>query len=199
MTAFFTRYYKKSSFVSYFSSLSLASICLYASLALAGASSLHINNAEIIQADDYFLLNADMEIVFSSEVEQALNKGVPLNFLTEFQITTPRKYWFDDEIITISRSVTLSYHALSRQYLLTASKHQQSFSTLQEAKDELAHLKDWQVFDKSILKKNETYHAALRMRLDQSKLPKPLQVDAIGSEDWSMVSQRYSWTPVFNL
>ena len=92
-------------------------------------------------------------------------------------------------------NITLSYHALSRQYLLNRNNHQQSFSSLSEAREELSRLRDWQVLDKSLLKKGETYHAALRIRLDQSKLPKPLQVDIIGSENWNMVSQRYRWTP----
>jgi hypothetical protein len=70
-----------------------------------------------------------------------------------------------------------------------------SFLTLQEAKDELSRLRGWTVFDKALLVKGEEYNAALRFRLDQSKLPKPMQVEALSSEDWSMVSERYRWTP----
>ncbi|HLD09206.1 MAG TPA: DUF4390 domain-containing protein, partial [Methylophilaceae bacterium] len=119
----------------------------------------------------------------------------PLNFLIEFQITSPRRYWFDDEIVTATSIVTVSYHALSRQYLINRDNHQQSFASLQEANAEFSHLRDWQVVEKNMLKKGENYQAALRVRLDQSKLPKPLQVDALGSEDWNMVSERYRWTP----
>ena len=78
-----------------------------------------------------------MEISFDNEIEEAINKGVPLNFLVEFQIVSPRKYWFDDEIVTTSQNVTLSYHALSKQYLVNRGVHQKSFETLSEAKQEL--------------------------------------------------------------
>jgi hypothetical protein len=54
------------------------------------------------------------------------------------------------------------------------------------------------VLEKSLLKKGETYNAALRIRLDQSQLPKPLQVEAINSGNWVMISEPYRWTPVFN-
>lgn len=166
-----------------------------AGLAVAASSNLHIKTAELVALEEAYALNADFDVSFSEEVETALNKGVPLSFLVEFQLVAPRRYWFDDEIETSSMQISLSYHALSRQYLLNRNNHQQAFTSLQEAKDELARLRGWQVLDKSLLKKGETYHAALRIRLDQSKLPKPLQVDIIGSDDWNMVSQRYRWTP----
>jgi hypothetical protein len=155
-----------------------------------------IKSAELVSSDEQYLLNADFELNLSEEVEDALNRGVQLNFLVEFQLTSPRKYWFDDEIITVTNNVALSYHALSRQYLINRNKHQQSFVNLAEAKAEFTRLREWKVFDKSLLKDDETYLAALRVRLDQSKLPKPIQVDALGSEQWNMISQRYRWTPM---
>jgi len=163
--------------------------------AWAADSRLTIKSAELVPVEEQYLLNADFELNLGDEVEDALNRGVQLNFLIEFQLTSPRKYWFDDEIITLTNNVSFSYHALSRQYLINRNKHQQTFSTLAEAKAEFNHLRDWKVFDKSLLKKDESYDAALRIRLDQSRLPKPIQVDALGSEQWNMISQRYRWTP----
>lgn len=188
----FMRYYKKAStFACWFCFMFFVS-----TMAWADSSSLGIKSAELEAAEDAYVLNADFELDLTDAVEEALSKGVPLSFLIEFQLTSPQKYWFDDEIVTVSAPVTFSYHALSRQYLITRGKHQQSFASLQEAKDEFSRLRDWRVFEKSLLKKGEVYHAALRVRLDQSKLPKPLQVDAIGSEDWHLVSERYRWVPV---
>lgn len=183
---------KKTSVLAIF--LGCLSFCIM-TFAHAADSSLHIKMAELVPAGNSYLLNADFEINFSEEVQAALSKGVPLHFLIEFQLSSPVRYWFDDEIVSASTEVTLSYHALSRQYLINRGRHQLSFLTLQEAKDELSRLRDWTVFDKSLLSKGEEYNAALRIRLDQSKLPKPMQVEALSSEDWSMVSERYRWMP----
>lgn len=189
----FMRYYKKTNVL-----LCLLFFVLFAvPLAWAAASSLNIKTAELVAADEAYVLNADFDLNLSGVVEEAVNKGVPLNFLIEFQITSPRRYWFDDEIVTVTNLVIISYHALSRQYLINRDNHQQSFASLQEAKAEFSHLREWQVVEKDLLKKGENYQAALRVRLDQSKLPKPLQVDALGSEDWNIVSERYHWTPTF--
>ena len=164
----------------------------------AAAEGIQVKSAELVPVDNVYQLDADFDIDFSPEVEAALNKGVPLNFLIEFQLVSPRQYWFDDEITTKSQLVLLSYHALSRQYLINIDQHQKSFTTLQEARDELSRLRDWVVLDKSEIVKGESYQAMLRFRLDHSRLPKALQVEALSSEKWTLVSERYRWTPNFH-
>jgi Domain of unknown function (DUF4390) len=183
--AFFMRYLLK---VSVF----LLLLCT-TTFALAG-SSINIKDAELQAQEDFYSLDADVEISFDKEIEEAINKGVPLNFLLEFQIVSPRKYWFDDEIVTTSQNVTLSYHALSKQYLVNRAGHQNAFESLSEAKQELMDISDWKVAEKALLEKKEVYNAALLIRLDQSKLPKAIQVDTISTEKWNLSSQKFEWT-----
>ena len=192
-----TRYYKKNSLhfgwklnliVSFFVSLLLSS-----SMVFAATNSITIKQADLQLIDDFYLLNAEISIDFDAEIEEAINKGVPLHFLIEFQVVSPRKYWFDDEIITTTNRVVLSYHALTKQYLVNRETHQKSFETLDEAVDELLQLTDLKVFEKVLIEKDANYKAALLMRLDQTKLPKAIQVDAIASEKWNITSQKYEW------
>lgn len=189
MTDSFTRCFKKFSFFL---------LVLTSSFALqAWAEGIQVRSAELIPIDNSYQLDADFEIDFSPEVEAALNKGVQLSFLIEFQLVQPREYWFDDEITTKSQLIQLRYHALSRQYLVNVEQHQKSFATLEEAVDELSRLRDWDVLAKSDIVKGENYIANLRFRLDHSRLPKALQVEALSSEKWTLVSERYRWVPNF--
>ena len=189
MTDSFTRCFKKFSFFL---------LVLTSSFALqAWAEGIQVKSAELIPIDNSYQLDADFEIDFSPEVEAALNKGVQLSFLIEFQLVQPREYWFDDEITTKSQLIQLRYHALSRQYLVNVEQHQKSFATLEEAVDELSRLRDWDVLAKSDIAKGENYIANLRFRLDHSRLPKALQVEALSSEKWTLVSERYRWVPNF--
>lgn len=186
MMAYFTRYCK---------SISLLLLLTCASLAFAGNDNhIQIKSAELQAQDDFYSLAADVDMRLDSDIEEAVNKGVPLNFLVEFQIVSPRQYWFDDEVVTITKNITLSYHALTRQYLVNRGKHQQSFETLSQALADLASFSDWKVAEKSLLEKGEVYRAALLIRLDQNKLPKAIQVDAIGSEKWNLASEKFEWT-----
>ena len=192
--AYFMRFFKKISFKNLSTACLLALLVINCSLTFAAGSSIQIKSAELQLQDSHYTLDADVEINFDKDIEEAINKGVPLNFLVEFQIVSPRKYWFDDEVITTTQTVTLSYHALTRQYLVNRKSHQQSFETLSEAKLAVVDLEDWKVVEKSLLDKNEAYRAALLIRLDQSKLPKAIQVEAISSEKWNLTSEKYEWT-----
>ncbi len=194
MTAFFMHFYKKNN-----SQHIWALVLFFAlSLAWASSSSLNIKSAELVAFEDSYALNAELDVQFSDEVQAALNKGVALHFLVECQLSATREYWFDDEIVTRTREVTISYHALSRQYLVNIDGNQQAFASLSEAKAEFSHIKHWKILEKSALPKEEGYIAALRVRLNQSKLPKPLQVEALSSAQWNMISERHKWTPTFN-
>ena len=161
----------------------------------ADISKITIKNAELVPFEDDYLLNADLDVAFNEEIEQAIFKGFELNFIVEFQLVTPHQYWFDDEIATVTHHIVLSYHALSRQYLVTSDGLQKSFESFEEAEDAIASIRDLKVFRKSDVEKGLTYNAALLMRLDQKKLPKSLQVEAISSDGWQLSSQRFQWTP----
>jgi len=183
----------------YFRLLLIAFLLFFSFNAQATISQILVKSAELQTIDDKFSLNIDLDFQFNTALEDALNKGIPLTFLYEFQLSQPRKYWFDEEIVSQSQRITISYHALSRQYLVHRQNHQQSYANLAQAKEAISKIRDWMVFDKSLLKKGESYQAGLRVRLDQAKLPKPLQAEAASSEEWNMVSERFRWTPIFNL
>ncbi len=187
MTDFFTRCCRKLS-------LGLAMVGFLAAQT-AFAAGITVEHAELVPVDEAYHLNANFSIEFSSEVEEAISKGVALNFLVEFVLMEPHKYWFDEEVSSASRMIKLSYHALSRQYLVNVGNHQATFASLQEAEQALSKLQDWPVVEKSIVKKGIPYYAMLRMRLDHDSLPKPLQVGALGSDKWDLISERHRWTP----
>ncbi|PCI62308.1 MAG: hypothetical protein COB34_00230 [Methylophilaceae bacterium] len=163
--------------------------------AFAGSGSIVIRSAELSAQGDVYKLNADLEITLDEEIEEAINKGVPVAFLYEFELVRPRIFWFDDEIVMMETSISVSYHALSRQYLVTQSGRQTSHEILSEAMIELVQLYDWKVLNQSMIESDQEYEATLSVKLDQSKLPKAIQVEAIGSEDWSLVSEAFEWLP----
>ena len=190
MTASFMLYCKK--IRQLFFALSLL---LFVDIAQAASNSLHIRSANLITFEDDVLLNADAEINFSSEMEKAILKGFTFNFLVEFQLVLPRQYWFNDEVATTTQQISLSYHALSRQYIVMRNEQQRTFSSLDAAIEDLSVIQDLKVFQKSDIEKGEQYQAVLLMRLDHKKLPKALQVDGYASKDWKMTSQRFEWSP----
>jgi len=124
---------------------------LLATPLVAKAAGIEVKSAELEVVDETLVLNADLEIDLRPVIEETLNKGVPLNFVAEFEIKKPRWYWLDEVIVTAQQHIRLSYHALTRQYQLTNNVKYQNFSSLNEALDELGRLQKWQVAEKALL------------------------------------------------
>jgi hypothetical protein len=201
MTVSFMRFWKS---ISIF--VTLLILALPASKAFANAqsannasanntnNSLIIKHAELTLVEDVYELNADVDVKFNADMEEALNKGFEFNFLVEFQLAIPYQYWFDDEIATVTNRITLSYHALSRQYLLVRGDQQRAFASLEEVREDLGKIREIKVFTKADVSKGEAYRAALLVRLDHAKLPKAL-LEAESKDEWKMSSQRFEWVP----
>lgn len=194
MTVFTTRCCKKPDAPARRSLIALLASALLLFSALARAEGIQVRSAVIEPMEDAYYLNAGFDISLNGTLEQALNKGVALYFLVEFQLIRPRWYWFDEKIAQADLQFKLSFNVLTRQYRLSAGSLYQNFDSLDEAVQVLSRLRNRQVFDKAALKKDTSYTAALRMRLDVSLLPKPFQVNAIASKDWNIGSDWYRWT-----
>ena len=160
---------------------------------LALAEGIEIKSAELELVEDVYQLNAEAEINLNPTLEDALNKGVPLHFVAEFELKKPRWYWLDETISAAQQHIRLSYHALTRQYQLSLNSQLRSFPTLNEVRYELGRLREWPVAKRNLVKDKQGYVAALRFRLDLTSLPKPLQVNALASKDWNLDSDWYRW------
>ena len=189
MMAFITPFLPKSSILRL---LVMLLFCMAASV--RAETGILVKTAELDMVDEVYQLKADFELNFSQAVEDALNKGVPLNFVIEFELNRPRWYWLDETISSVQRQLRISYHALTKQYRLQQQEQQKSFASLAELKSELGHIQEWRVVERAQLRKRYSYEARLRMKLDASQLPKPLQVNALASKDWSLESEWFQWT-----
>ncbi|MDR3055391.1 MAG: DUF4390 domain-containing protein [Zoogloeaceae bacterium] len=165
--------------------------CFYALAASAGG--IDIQNPQLSPAEEGgYALSADFHIDFNARLEEAVTRGVPLTFVLEFELERPRWYWSDELVASKSQTWRLSYHALTRQYRLSTGSLHQSFSTLENALQFLAHIRNFQVVEGN-LKVGERYRANLRLRLDISQLPKPFQVSAFTNRDWNLDSEWARW------
>lgn len=161
--------------------------------AAAKAEGIEVKSAELVPVEETLLLNAELEISLNPLIEDALNKGVPLNFIAEFELKKPRWYWLDETITVAQQPIRLSYVALTRQYQLSFNSQYRNFSSLNDARRELGRLQGWLVMEKAPVKKLAAYVAGLRMKLDLTQLPKPLQVNALASKEWNLDSEWYRW------
>jgi hypothetical protein len=161
------------------------------------AQGIHIKSAELVpNAGDYYL-SANFEIVLSPTLEEALNRGVALHFVVEFDLIRPRwytLYLWNRRVAGYEQRYRLSYNALTRQYRVSLGALHQSLDTLAEALALVGSLSERRVLGADELPAGKIYEAQIRLRLDTKQLPKPFQIDALGSRDWNLSSVWYRWT-----
>jgi hypothetical protein len=155
---------------------------------------LRLNESELQLHGESYVLNGGYSVEFTPTLEDALQKGISFTFIQAFECERPRSYWFAEGITVVRRLRQLSYNALLRQYQLQTGTLHESFESLREALRSLGSLADWPVLERKQINKNNLYQARVRMYLDASKLPKPLQLNAIASERWDMDSGWREWS-----
>lgn len=179
------------------STLLFGVLALFCAALSAQAADISLRSPQLLPAEDGYSVSADFNINFNARLEEAVTKGVVLYFVAEFELSRPRWYWLDEQIVSRSQVFRLSYHALTRQYRLSSGVLHQGFATLDEALRILSRLRNWQVIDKGMLSADEVYLASLRLRLDLSQMPKTFQVSALANKDWNLASEwaRWSFSP----
>ena len=182
--------------------LALALLC--SGVSSAGADGIQVRRAEGYFSDSAYQITADFDINLNFVVEQALEQGVPLYFVSEFSLTHPRWYWLDETIAQSEQTIRLSYNTLSRQYRVAHGTLFQNFASLNDALRIIGHQTSGPIpaellkgsggfVEEKLLKKGGSYVAAARLHLDVSQLPKPLQVNALTGDAWNLDSGWYRW------
>ncbi|ACR30467.1 DUF4390 domain-containing protein [Burkholderia glumae] len=170
-------------------------LCLGAAVPVH-AETINVQRASLQADGSGWALDARFEFELNANLEDAVNKGIPLYFTTDFELSRARWYWFDEQPVSVSQTIRLSFQPLTREYRVSTGGLQLGFPTLKEALAVVQHVTSWHVIDRSQVQAGETYTASVRMQLDTALMPKPFQVDAVNNRDWSLVSEwkRFTFT-----
>jgi len=136
---------------------------------------LHDGNLEI---------NADLNFDLNGQLLEAARRGVALYFTADLSISAPRWWWFDRTVLTTSRTWRVAYNALTRQWQIGSGEDAWLAGSLEEAMEEVRHIRGWQLSDASQFEPDINYKGTLRLRLDTSQLARPLRVNALNSSAW---------------
>lgn len=173
----------------------------------AQAEGMTVEKAEVRREADGYHLVARYDVSLTQVMQQALSRGISLNFIAEFSLIRPRWYWMDEEVFQGEQAIKLSYNVLTRQYRISRGALYQNFASLDDALNILSRqtspaipaellkspsgyisnfVNDW-------IKRDGNFNAAVRFRLDNAQLPKLLQVNALSGGDWTLNSDWYRW------
>ena len=179
--------------------LALCALAFVAALgsATARADAIVVRSAELRAGEDSWDLNAEFELAINATLDEALQKGIPLYFLLEFEVLRPRWYWLDEKVLAQTTQYRISYNALTRNYRVSSGLLAQTLNSGDEVERLLSRVTSRPMARRDELAKGVRYEAAVRLRLDVNQLPKPFQVNALASREWTLASDwhRWSFTP----
>ena len=89
-----------------FAAIAFAVMALCPAVSFAD-SSIYINSAKIDRSGNYYRLTTTQSINFSNNLIDTLQRGVPLYFKTELEMTSRQLLWFDMTALSKTRTRTL--------------------------------------------------------------------------------------------
>ena len=166
-----------------------------------GVSQVEVSELRLERSEGALLLQSTLRLDLGSTVEEALQKGMPLYFVTEAELTRDRWYWYDKKIGLIARHYRLAYQPLTRMWRLNVSREpigavglasslSQTFETLPVALAAIRRTVNWKLADVSELDSDNKYTLVFKFRLDVSQLPRPFQMMAGSQSEWSLSTQK---------
>lgn len=175
-----------------------AALALIAALMLsvpAAQANFAINSIQPEFREGKLFVNTDIDLALNEKVEEALNKGIPLNFRLEIQLQRKREILWNETISEWQIVRQLKYHALSSQYLVGTVGNDQveSFTSLRQALRNSVTLSDHEFPMAHFPGKDEDYQLKLRVSLDIEALPAPLRPVAYTSLDWRINTGWTTW------
>lgn len=160
------------------------------------AQSIVVESAALVPHEAGFALSAEFAVYLTPPLRDALNRGITLPFVVDFEVTRPRRFWFGEEVVVAAHPVTLTYMPLTRQFRVTDQASFHHADTLDDALKILGRVRDAVVASRGDLRKGVEYEAATRMRLDPNELPAAAQASALTTRDWVVKSDWYRWKVV---
>jgi hypothetical protein len=160
----------------------------------AFAEQIAVKSAVVRPSEDAYVMDAEFDLSLTAPLEAALLRGTPLYFVLDTEMTRLRAYWFDESVPTPKSVRRLTYVPLTGTYRVdtgTSVSSANNYATLEEALRQIRLIRGRTLIERSELRRNERYEVSLRLRLDTTQLPKPLQVNTLVSREWTLSSDWY--------
>ena len=165
-------------------------ISLWMPMVAAQAQSIELPTLTLERQEGALMLSFVAKPALSKAVEEALQRGVPVYFVAEAQVSRVRWYWRNERITRASRTWRLSYQPLTSSWRVSFGALSQNFPSLTEALSTVTRATDWKIADPEQLDLGERYEVEFSYRLDANQLPRPMQLDLAAQADWRLAVDR---------
>jgi len=185
--------------------LSAALILLLCLLAMPMAQAAEDIVARRVSArveDGVMAVSTRFQTTLPPSLQDALQQGVPLSFQLTFELTKPRgtAWWHQLKNLfepTAKLDFKLVYYRLTNRYRVVIGGLASNYGSLGEALSAVGSIAGWRVLEVSDLsaEHQRELRGRVRLELDIGQLPRPFQLNALGSRDWTLASEWITVAP----
>lgn len=161
----------------------------------ARADGLDLTSFDLRREEEGLLVDYTARIDLPRAVEDALQRGVPIYFVAQASVYSPRWYWRDKRIARAMRNWRLTWQPLTRRYRINLGSVSQGYDSLADALGAIQRATRWKLADAAALEDGERLYVEFSLRLDTSQLPRPLQIGFGGDADWDLALERTAPVP----
>ena len=167
---------------------------LLSPLLLADVNGIQIQKAQLERRADQGLISADIDYHLPDVALKALDEGIPLSFRFVFTIARLLPLGLRWTLHEEERNIQIRHLPLAQSYQVKdlGSGAVQSFTSLSQVMETLAHIRNW-VIDLSTIPSDQPAEASLAFRFDIEALPLPLRIQAYVAPEWHMQNRPYRW------
>lgn len=164
-------------------------------LAEAALAAIKYSQARLVEREQQLLLDASANIELNPSIESGLASGVPLYFNAILEIKQSNPFWLDTTVHKQVYRYSLVYYELTRHYRVSwlDEARSRNFRSLLDALASIGSVRRLPVLATQELSESQTYHATLRLALDQNALPLALRPLAFVNSGWRLKSEEYQW------
>lgn len=197
----------ESLFLSGFKRGLLLRACVIALLFFGMTLRAHADTPVAVQAlkferqDGALYMTAEWQFEISAALEEALQKGITLYFVTEVDVRQERWYFYNQRVARAERHVRVFYQPLTRRWRVNVSPQPfnasglgmslaQSYDSLNDVMQVVRRITPWRIANMSDVSMDAKPSVSINFKLDLKQLPRPLQIGTSGHSDWNLEFNR---------
>jgi Domain of unknown function (DUF4390) len=187
----------------------IATMCLLWVGVVQAETTVELQDLKIERQDAGLYMSADLRFELPVALNEALQKGITLYFLTEVEINQERWYFYNQRVAKTERHVRLFYQPLTRRWRVNVAPQPfntsglgmilgQSYDSAEDAMSAVRRIVQWRIAETADYKPDAKQTVSINFKLDLKQLPRPMQIGALGHNDWNIVfskTQRLELAP----
>lgn len=146
--------------------------------------------------DETIEISANMDLILSDDVRDAVNGGIGIPVVTEIKVYRKRQdNFFDNKVAELVVAERLQYAAVQNRYTVESENSDIAgrFTSLESALNSLGKPRKYRIALPESAGPDAMYQAKIRVRLERRKLPAVLRLTALLKNSWRLNSRWFDF------